>query len=225
MGPRLSQSWNAYARVALPRYGSVAAGYTSVRYHVGNSLAIYTASYSVNVTPRAFLTLTASRFTGGFDQTQVLALLTIPLDTLTSSSFSVQSLRHDDESAVIGEAQVQRSLPVGDGYGYYLRANTERVAIGRHHIRGTGGRYTVEATADKERSGLRATAAGGIAWVGDAMMFAQPIEQSFALVRVGDFDGRACAAVQPGCRRHAGRPTDAGASATVEPGDDRDRST
>jgi len=188
-GPRFSQSWNVYARGSMGRYGSVAAGYTSLRYYSANALSIYTASYSVNVSPRAFLSLTASRFTGRLDQTQVLAVLTIPLDTLTSASVSAQSNRHGGESTLIGEAYVQRSLPVGNGYGYYLRANTERVASGGVTYAGPYGRYTLEATGDSERAGLRASAAGGIAWVGDAMMFAQPIEQGFALVRVGELEG------------------------------------
>ncbi|MEP6609626.1 MAG: fimbria/pilus outer membrane usher protein, partial [Burkholderiaceae bacterium] len=189
IGSHFSRSWNVYARGSMGRYGSVAAGYTSVRYDRANALSIYTASYSVNVSPRAFLSLTASRFTGGRDQTQVLALLTIPLDTLTSASVSAQSNRHDGEGTLIGEAYVQRSLPVGEGYGYYLRANTERVASGGVTYAGPYGRYTLEASGDRERAGLRATAAGGIAWVGDSMMFAQPIEQGFALVRVGELEG------------------------------------
>jgi outer membrane usher protein len=35
---------------------------------------------------------------------------------------------------------------------------------------------------------VRASATGGVAWVGNAVMFAQPIEQSFAVVRVGELD-------------------------------------
>ncbi len=112
----------------------------------------------------------------------------MPLDTLTSATASVQSIRRDGETSSIGEAYVQRSLPVGEGYGYYVRANTERVAAGGVSYAGPLGRYTVEAATDNGRTALRGSAAGGIAWVDDTVLFAQPIEQSFAVVKVDALD-------------------------------------
>jgi outer membrane usher protein len=188
-GPRLARWSNAFARAAFGPSGSIAFAFTAQRYRDADPLTIYTASYSVNVGRRAFLTLAASRFTGSRDQTQVLALLTVPLDTLTSASVSVQSNRRESETSHVGEAYVQRSLPVGEGYGYYLRANTERTVAGGVTYAGAYGRYTLEAATETGNAGLRASVTGGVAWVGDAVLFAQPIEQSFALVRVGELDG------------------------------------
>jgi len=135
------------------------------------------------------MTLTASKYAGVQNQTQAFALLTFPLDDLTSTTASVQTLRQNRETNRIGEAYVQRSLPVGEGYGYYLRANTEEMVAGGVQYAGPYGRYTVEAATDHGRAAMRASATGGIAWVGDTMLFAQPIEQSFVVVRVGDLDG------------------------------------
>jgi outer membrane usher protein len=70
-----------------------------------------------------------------------------------------------------------------------VRANTERVAAGGVQYAGPYGRYTVEAATDHGYAAMRAAATGGIAWVGDTTMFAQPIEQSFAVVRVDKLDG------------------------------------
>jgi outer membrane usher protein len=78
---------------------------------------------------------------------------------------------------------------VGEGYGYYLRANTEGNAAGGFQYAGRYGRYTVEGAVDSGGSAVRASVTGGVAWVRDTVLFAQPIEQSFAVVKVGDLDG------------------------------------
>jgi outer membrane usher protein len=188
-GPQVKDWSTAFLRMSFGRYGSTALGYTSQRYYGLEPLTAYSASYSVNVGARAFLTLTGAKILGRQDQTQALALLTVPLGPLTSATASVQSIRQGGETTTIGEATVQRSMPVGEGYGYYLRANTERLAAGGVSYSGAYGRYTLEAATDHGRSALRASAAGGIAWVGDTVLLAQPIEQSFAVVKVDGLDG------------------------------------
>lgn len=186
-GAQISQWSTAFLRMSFGQYGSTAFGYITQRYFNDEPLTIYSASYSINV-GRAFLTLTGAQIRGRQDQTQALALITVPLGTLTSATTSVQSLRRGGETSTIGEAYVQRSLPVGEGYGYYVRANTERLAAGGVSYAGPWGRYTVEAATDNGRSALRGSAAGGIGWVDDTVLFAQPIEQSFAVVKVDALD-------------------------------------
>ena len=205
-GPQVAQWSTAFVRTSFAQYGSLAFGYTGQRYYDAEPLTIYSATYSINVGARAFLTLTGSKFLGAQDETQVLALLTIPIGNLTSATASVQTTRRDSETTRIGEAYIQRSLPVGEGYGYYVRANTDRHVGGGVQYAGPYGRYTLEAATDNGRSGLRASAAGGIAWVDDTMMFAQPIEQSFAVVKVGELDGvRVLQSNQDVGRTQAGR--------------------
>jgi outer membrane usher protein len=188
LGPQISQWTNAYVRTSFGRYGSLAFGYTGQRYYDAEAVSIYSTSYSFNVGARAFMTLAASKILGVRNQTQALALLTIPLGTQTSATGSVQSNRQNSETTWIAEASVQRSLPVGEGYGYYLRTNNDRTVAGGLQYAGPVGRYSVEAATEQGRAAMRASAAGGVAWVGDTMLFAQPIEQSFAVVKVGDLD-------------------------------------
>ena len=188
LGPQISRWTNGYIRTSLGRYGSFAVGYTGQRYYDAEAVSIYSASYSFNVGARAFMTLTTSKILGVQNQTQALALLTIPLGPLISATGSVQSTRQNAETTWRAEASVQRSLPVGEGYGYYLRANNDRTVAGGLLYAGPIGRYTVEAATEQGRAAMRASAAGGIAWVGDTVMFAQPIEQSFAVVKVGELD-------------------------------------
>jgi outer membrane usher protein len=188
-GPQVSQSSTAFVRTSFGRSGSLAFGYTGQKYFRAEPLSIYSGSYSVSVGARAFVTLTGARLVGAQSQTQAMVLLTVPLDMLTSATVSVQTTRREGDTARVGEASVQRSLPVGEGYGYYLRASTERFAAGGIQYAGPFGRYTAEAATDNGRAALRASVAGGVAWVGDTVLFAQPIEQSFAVVRVDGLDG------------------------------------
>ena len=192
IGPQISEWTTAFLRMSFGRYGSTAFGYTGQRYFDNDPLTIYSASYSVNVGARAFLTVTGAKILGPQNQTQALVLLTVPLDVLTSATASVQSIRQAGETTHIGEAVVQRSLPVGEGYGYYLRANTEQVAAGGVSYAGAYRRYTLEAATDHGRSAVRASAAGGVAWVGDTTMLAQPIEQSSPSSRSTDSTACAC---------------------------------
>jgi len=188
-GPQISEWSTAFLRTSFGRYGSAAFGYTAQRYYDDQPLTIYSASYSFNIGTRAFVTLTGAKILSHQNQAQALALLTVPLGPLVSASGSVQTFRQGGESTTLGEAVVQRSLPVGEGYGYYLRANTERIAAGGVQYAGPFGRYTLEAATDHGRSGVRASAAGGIAWLDDTVLFAQPIEQSFALVKIDELEG------------------------------------
>lgn len=205
-GPQISQWTNAYVRTSFGHYGSLGLGYTGQRYYDAEAVSIYSAAYSFNVGARAYMTLTASKILGVQNQTQALALLTIPLAAQTSATGSVQSNRQNAETTWVAEASVQRSLPVGEGYGYYLRANNDRTVAGGLQYAGPVGRYTIEAATEQGRAAMRASAAGGVAWVGDTVLFAQPIEQSFAVVKVGELDGvRVLQSNQDVGRTQAGR--------------------
>jgi outer membrane usher protein FimD/PapC len=88
VGPQISQASAAFFRTSFGRYGSLAFGYAGQRYHGAEPVTLYSASYSFNVGARAYMTLTGSKILGVQNQTQALALLTVPLDTLTSATVS-----------------------------------------------------------------------------------------------------------------------------------------
>jgi outer membrane usher protein len=85
-----------------------------------------------------------------------------------------------------GEALVQRSLPIGQGVGYYLRANTDRLLAGGVSYAGPYGRYSLEGSDAAGTTALRASATGAVAWVGSDFIASQSIEPGFAIVRVAD---------------------------------------
>lgn len=186
--PRVSSSSTAFFRAPLGDLGALSVGYTGQRYFTAQPVTIYTASFSRSIVGNAYLTLSLSRFASSTTQTQALALVTVPLDRLTSATASVVSTKSGDDNEHRAEALLQRSLPVGEGFGYYLRANTDRLLAGGVSYAGPYGRYSLEGSDAAGTTALRASATGAIAWVGSDFVVTQSIEQGFAVVRVADLE-------------------------------------
>lgn len=184
--PRVSSSSTAFFGAPLGDLGALSVGYTGQRYFTAQPVNVYTASFSRGIVGNAYLTLSLSRFSSSTDQTQALALVTVPLDRLTSATASVVSTKRGDDVEHRGEALLQRSLPIGQGFGYYMRANTDRLLAGGVSYAGPVGRYSLEGSDAAGTTALRASATGAVAWVGSDFIASQSIEQGFAIVRVAD---------------------------------------
>ena len=184
--PRVSSSSTAFFRTPLGNVGALSVGYTGQRYFTAQPVSVYTASFSRGIVGNAYLTLSLSHYASSSSQTQALALVTVPLDRLTSATASVQSTRNGESVDHRAEALLQRSLPIGQGFGYYARANTDRLFAGGVSYAGPYGRYTLEGSEASGTTALRASATGAVAWVGSDFIASQSIEQGFAIVRVAD---------------------------------------
>jgi outer membrane usher protein len=201
-----SRTTRAAFNVALPaEAGSLALLYSGQRFRdstpplplyqsQSGTLNIYTASYSVGL-GRGYLTFSASRSTGLANQTQVLALYALPIGSSrggpadTTLTLGGQGMRGDGQSSKYGTVDLQRPLPVGDGWGYYLHGQTDDIYSGGASYWGRYGRYSVDASHANGQNAVRGAVSGGIGLVGGHAFLAQPIEQSFALVSVGDVAG------------------------------------
>ncbi len=202
-----SQVTRASFNVALPaQAGSLALIWSGQRFRdsapvtpqhdsQSGTLNIYTASYSVGLGRYGYLTLSATRSTGLSNQTQLLALFTLPFGASntaaadTTITLGAQSTRGDDQSSRYGSLDLQHPLPVGEGWGYYVHAQTDDHYTGGASYWGKYGRYTMDASHANGESAVRASVSGGIGLVGGHAFLAQPIDQSFALVSVGDVAG------------------------------------
>ncbi|BDG07548.1 fimbria/pilus outer membrane usher protein [Anaeromyxobacter paludicola] len=98
------------------------------------------------------------------------------------------------DSANGGAASVglQRSLPLGEGYGYQLRAgqgDSSGLASGDLQYQGRYGRY--EVTYDRRGGGslASATVAGGLVAIGDRVLPTRPVQDGYALVQVPGVEG------------------------------------
>ncbi len=92
--------------------------------------------------------------------------------------------RDDDSVRTIG---LQKSLPVGSGYGYRFQAskteNAERF-FGLLQYQGPYGRYEANYDQTNGRDSTVFSIAGGLAAIGGKVFATRPIQQSFGLIRV-----------------------------------------
>ena len=157
-------------------------------------LNLYAASYSLGLGKYGFVTLSASRAQGISNSSQVALLYSIPLGSTggpsdTSATFGVQRQRQDEKNSTIGTFDLQHPLPVGQGFGYYLHATTDKVFTGGASYYGNYGRYTLEGSSANGSSAARGSISGGLGTVGGQVFAAPPIDQSFAIVETGEVAG------------------------------------
>lgn len=143
-----------------------------------------TVSYSVSLAPRLFFNASAARSTGATSQTTVVASLMITLDGQTFAGADVTSSRANGATRTTGGATVQRSLPIGEGYGYRVRATTDDQYIAGGVYAGPYGRYSAEVASQDGVTAARGNIAGGVGIIGGTAFASRPIVDSFALVRV-----------------------------------------
>ena len=109
--------------------------------------------------------------------------LSVQLGGQTLGSLAVE--RRDGADSL--SLDVQRSLPVGLGYGYHLRAEG---SAGSSRLSGDGlyqtsyGRYEVRRDVQNGRSADSFSASGALVAIGGGVYASRPVENSFALVRV-----------------------------------------
>lgn len=95
---------------------------------------------------------------------------------------------------------VQKSLSVGQGYGYRVELSDARngTATGTLQYQSSFGRYELTQGMEGGRSAPRATVAGGLAAVGGRLFATRPVQDGFALVRLPGIAGvRVFASNQP----------------------------
>ncbi len=95
-----------------------------------------------------------------------------------------------------GTASVSRSLPVGPGYGYRVAADAGSAtlatlgpaavgAAGLFQYQTGFGRYEADVARTVAGTTGAVRAAGGVVFAGDRVLAARPVEEAYALVRVG----------------------------------------
>jgi outer membrane usher protein len=188
-GPRIRRSSSAIAQLPVGN-GSFALAWTGQSYRNAAPFDIYSATYTLPVGGQIYTSISINRsLSMGTHQTSAIGIVTIPLGERTSASASVQTNRINGDQGTRAEASVQRGLPLGEGIGYYLRANSDRQNSGGFSYAGQYGRYGAEVYSTETSTSARANVTGGIAWLSDTAVFTRPIEQSFALVDMGGIAG------------------------------------
>lgn len=173
----------------LGALGSVSLAYAVQKFRDRPELEVATLGYSVPLGSFGQLGLSAARTFGAEGGTTVFAYVAVPLGDLTSASASLERSRSNETGKTENHHVVtaQRSLPVGDGYGYLVQVRDSDV-FGSLSLQTGFGTYVIDAARAKsgDTSG-RIGASGGIGTIGGHTFFSRMITDSFGVVHVADY--------------------------------------
>ncbi|WP_230947109.1 fimbria/pilus outer membrane usher protein [Burkholderia territorii] len=180
LAPKLLTSVNV--GVGMGRFGSLGLAHVFLDNRDGYKTQLLSLSYSAQLGRFGFANISVSKPLSGSGATIVGVAWTIPVDNRTSASVTLTRQQSGTEML----AQLQRSLPVGEGFGYSLQAGNDTQDASAT-LQTRTGTYSVEAASYRGRAGVRANAAGGIAFVDGTARLSRQITDSFALVKVPGF--------------------------------------
>lgn len=112
-------------------------------------------------------------------------LLTMPFGPQQSSSAGVSLI----DGKLGFKSTVQRNLPVGQGFGYQVVTSAGAVdrMDGRLSLQTGFGLHDAQLTWTDGRTGVRFSTAGGVGTIGGDVFASRRLDQSFAMVKVGEY--------------------------------------
>jgi outer membrane usher protein len=164
--------------------GSLGVGWVNQQLRSQPEMQSATLSYSRTLASRAFFSLSLSRTTGATQQTSAFATISFVLDSQTSASADASTVRYGDRTRTVAGVTAQRSLPIGEGWGYRVRAASEQLYEAGAAYAGPYGRYGIDIGSAAGSTAARASIAGGVGMLGGTVFAARPIVDSFGLVRI-----------------------------------------
>lgn len=186
--PRRQQTSGTIAYAMGPA-GSITGSYAIQQFRDQPQAKVGTVTYAVPVGKRSNLSFGLISAHGLGTQTTAFAALTISFDELTTGNVNFDRVHDSTTGATTRDRTLvlQRSLPLGEGYGYRLQAHNEDF-LGSYSQQTGFGTYTVEASQPKDGPGSqRVTASGGVGLVGGHAFLARTLTDSFGVVRVADY--------------------------------------
>jgi outer membrane usher protein len=147
----------------------------------------YRLGYMFNLTSRAQVTANATRIErrNGERTLQGFASLTIALGWRTVAN-SITTLDKEDSKALT-TVSLQRSLPLGPGFGFRIDADAQEPYRTRGTFEVQHRRGIIGVRADGEKGAETSTiinVAGSVVGIGGEALFSRPVQDGFALVKV-----------------------------------------
>ncbi|HSN72954.1 MAG TPA: fimbria/pilus outer membrane usher protein [Steroidobacteraceae bacterium] len=176
--------------VRLGRAGTLTTAFASQSYWNADRVDTLSASWSWSVRDLGYLNLSATRAVSGTDSsTDVLLLFTMPLGSDHTASASLEHTPSRDRGDLEATATLQKSRPLGAGYGYYSMLSTSGDYALNYGLYGRAGTANLEIARRNEIDGWRVQGQGGVAFTEVGVMPARRLDQSFAVVEVADYAG------------------------------------
>jgi len=185
------RQWTASVGYQLDRFGSANVTYVAQDFRTKENVHVASAGYSIPIGPWAFLGLTAAKVFGEQGSLQIGATLTVPLGERTIAAAGYNAVRHSAQAnSTDASFTLQRSVPVGEGYGYRLVTHTLNNQIEADGIwQNNYGTYELDLSRFQGASAGRVSVAGGLGYVGGHGFASRQITDSFGVVRVADYAG------------------------------------
>jgi len=178
-------TFQAFAGIPLG-FGSLGASYVLRDERGQPDVEILGVNASVRLGRIGALNIAAQHGFGAEAGTAVQLFLTVPLG---ARSFASGGFDYRDDAATF-TANFQRSPPVGEGIGYALAGavgDYKRIE-GRLAVQTSFGDLDAILTWTDGKTGVRFTASGAVATVGGNVFASRRLNQSFAAVKVGNFE-------------------------------------
>ncbi len=171
----------------LGRLGSVSLARVAQKTAHQPDTEVTTLGYTLQLGRFGQLGITALRAVSDTRSDTLFATLTIPLGETTSASITMQHQRGGEGGSSL-TTNLQRSLPVGPGYGYRVQYGGGDL-LASLNLQNDVGTYEIDATHARDGDGtpFRLSAAGGIGLVGGHPFFSRAITDSFGVVRVANY--------------------------------------
>lgn len=186
----LLQLRGAVGAPLLPRVNVVLEGQLNSMRDTGLSSAL-TVRSDVHISNTLSLSLSASRLRSPGVGPEWLAFATLmySFGSSTTGDLGGSAGSH----AGTATAGVQKSLPLGEGWGYQLRSTFDRdqptSGLGQVQYQGPYGSYVASYDRIGGGDGATATAAGSLVLVGGNWMASRPVQEGFALIQVPGLEG------------------------------------
>lgn len=176
-----------FVNLATSNHGSVGLAYASQVYRDRPSVELLSASYNVAIAQFGYLSLSVARVSSERTSMQYYLTFTRPFEARTLASSSIS---HDSSGNQV-VANVRRSLPPGDGYGYRIQAETGSVARAEAGVsfQNGAGTYSLDVEQSRGDTRLRGTVSGGVALLGGDVFLSRRIDQGFGVVQVPGYSG------------------------------------
>lgn len=171
--------------------GSLSLGFADTKKYVGADAKSLSASYSRKITDRSNLIANFKR-----DMENRISEFNISINYYFKHGITGSSSYQRMDGTSRERVQVLKNLPLGEGFGgrASFEANqTESKNFNSYDLQlqynAKYGQYGGDFTSTDRVERYSLTAAGGLTFVKDSLNFSRPIQDSFALVKVGDLKG------------------------------------
>lgn len=175
----------AYLSVPMPQRGSLSLNYTQEDYRTAAPEHLLSMQASWAVGRRGFLGLTALKPLRGGSGPYIGLNFTLATGPRTNVTTSIVHQNGGTE----GEFQMQQNLPAGTGFGYRVSADDgiSSRADGTVQYQNDAGSYALQVSRTGGQTNTSFEAQGGVALFNDRLYLSRRLDESFAVVSVGDF--------------------------------------